>query len=95
MALLNYTIAEVNALLASIKERKYNQSLTGLQNDVNLIYTTPDEFILGSSELFQDGGLLTLGIDYTENNVGGFGTGFTVAIALSSDAVLRSNYNKK
>lgn len=78
-----------------VSTRKYNQSLTGLQNDVNTVYSTPDQFILGGSQVFQNGGLLTFGIDYTEVNVGGYGTGITVAIALSADAVLRINYDKK
>ncbi len=63
---LNPITGKLDYYLAPGEIRKYNQLLTGTINDVNTVFTTPDNFIAGSTRIVSNQLTLALGVDYTE-----------------------------
>ncbi len=74
--------------------------LSGVQNSINRVFTTPDFFLATHFEVFHNGRRLTELVgtagDYTLSESGGVGTGFDTVTFISfkpkPNSVLRANY---
>jgi len=64
---------------ASVLDRfRYQDELTGTKNGVNAIFTTAEDFVQGTIQIYWNGVRLFEGValDYTTSESGGVGTGF-------------------
>jgi len=82
--------------------RVYNVSLLGVKNGVNLVFTTPDDFVNVASgetiQVYYNGQRLLESEDYMISESGGMGSGYdtvTMLVAPKIDDKLTADYTKE
>ena len=70
--------------LVTLSDLRFEQALVGTKNGVNLVFTTPEDFIDATLCVYYNGIRLKRGVgnDYLTSESGGLGTGYdTITLA--------------
>jgi len=95
-------VLSLKQLSAAMGARVYNVSLLGVKNGVNLVFTTPDDFVNVASgetiQVYYNGQRLLESEDYMISESGGMGSGYdtvTMLVAPKIDDKLTADYTKE